>query len=91
MSEPDANVRSSRTASPPEVPDFDLIRPIGSGGFGEVWLGTNRTTGRLRAIKLIPLHEGGKGDRSNLCEAPRRAVPANWTCPLFRARGKSVH
>ena len=24
-----------------------------------------------------------KGDRSNLCDAPERAVPANSTCPLF--------
>ncbi len=28
-----------------------------------------------------------KGDRSNLCAAPSRAVRANWTCPLFRGRG----
>ena len=39
----------------PEVPDFDLIRPIGEGGFGEVWLATNRTTGHLRAVKIIAL------------------------------------
>lgn len=39
----------------PTVPDFDLLRPIGRGGFGEVWLGVNRSTGALRAVKLIPL------------------------------------
>ena len=48
--------------APPEVPDFDLIRPVGSGGFGQVWLATNRTTGHLRAIKLIPLHQSGRAD-----------------------------
>ena len=37
----------------PEVPGFDLIRPIGKGGFGEVWLAANRATGRLRAVKII--------------------------------------
>ena len=31
--------------APPEVPGFDLIRPIGKGGFGEVWLAANRATG----------------------------------------------
>jgi serine/threonine protein kinase len=40
----------------PEIPDFDLIRLIGEGGFGQVWLATNQTTGRLRAVKVIPLH-----------------------------------
>ena len=39
----------------PEVPDFDLIRCVGEGGFGAVWLASNRTTGRLRAVKVIPL------------------------------------
>ena len=48
--------------APPEVPDFDLIRPIGSGGFGQVWLATNRTTGHLRAIKVIPLHQSGRAN-----------------------------
>ena len=46
----------------PSVPDFKLIRLIGEGGFGRVWLAANETTGRLRAIKLIPLHHGGRTD-----------------------------
>jgi serine/threonine protein kinase len=46
---------------PPEVPDFDLIRCIGEGAFGAVWLAANRTTGRLRAVKLIPLDKSGAG------------------------------
>jgi len=47
---------------PPEVPGFDLIRPIGKGGYGEVWLATNRTTGRLRAIKIIAAARSGTVD-----------------------------
>ena len=43
----------------PSLPDFELIRPIGRGGFGQVWLATNRTTGHLRAVKVIGL--GGSG------------------------------
>ena len=46
----------------PEVPDFNLIRPIGEGGFGQVWLATNRTTGHLRAVKLIPICRTGGAD-----------------------------
>jgi eukaryotic-like serine/threonine-protein kinase len=37
----------------PQAPDFDFVRPIGEGGFGQVWLAINRTTGRPRAVKVI--------------------------------------
>lgn len=46
-------------APPPAVPDVDLVRRIGRGGFGEVWLGVNRATGGLKAVKIIPLARGG--------------------------------
>ncbi len=46
----------------PEIPDFDLLRRIGQGGFGEVWLARNRATGHLRAIKVVPLHSAGNVD-----------------------------
>ena len=62
MSEPDGDARPGGEQVPPEVPDFDLIRPVGRGGFGEVWLATNRTTGQLRAIKIIPLRQPGQAD-----------------------------
>jgi serine/threonine protein kinase len=52
----------SSDESPPQVPDYDLLRPIGEGGFGRVWLAANRTTGRLRAIKLVPLRGRGTTD-----------------------------
>ncbi|MBN1911028.1 MAG: serine/threonine protein kinase [Pirellulales bacterium] len=40
----------------PELPDFELLRQVGSGGFGSVWLARNRATGKLRAVKLIALN-----------------------------------
>ncbi|MHC4177237.1 MAG: protein kinase domain-containing protein, partial [Planctomycetota bacterium] len=46
----------------PGVPDFELIRPIGQGGFGQVWLATNQTTGHLRAVKVISLRGSGTRD-----------------------------
>jgi serine/threonine protein kinase len=57
VSEPEAaGGESERAAAAPQVPDFDLLRRIGQGGFGQVWLAANRATGHWRAVKLIPLH-----------------------------------
>lgn len=49
----DAGVKS---APPPRdaVPAFDLVRQIGTGGFGDVWLARERITGVQRAIKFLP-------------------------------------
>ena len=47
---------------PPVVSDYDLMRLIGEGGFGRVWLATNRATGHLRAVKVIPLSRSGTTD-----------------------------
>jgi eukaryotic-like serine/threonine-protein kinase len=46
--------------APPPIPDIDLVRRIGQGGFGEVWLGVNRATGGLKAVKIVPLARGGR-------------------------------
>lgn len=58
MTAPDTTT-ASPAAPPPAVPDVDLVRRIGRGGFGEVWLGVNRATGGLKAVKIIPLARGG--------------------------------
>jgi serine/threonine protein kinase len=49
-----------REPPPPSIPDLDLVRRIGRGGFGEVWLGINRATGGLKAVKVVPLARGGR-------------------------------
>jgi len=46
----------------PQIPDFDFVRPIGEGGFGQVWLAINRTTGQPRAVKVIPRARVGSRD-----------------------------
>jgi WD40 repeat protein len=44
--------------SPPSIPDHTLLRPIGRGAYGEVWLARN-VMGVPRAVKII---ERGKFD-----------------------------
>jgi len=62
----------------PEVPDFDLIRPVGRGGFGEVWLAVNRTTRQLRAIKIIALQQPGHAAAREIGSLTR--LEANLRC-----------
>lgn len=37
---------------PPRVPDHELVRPIGAGSYGEVWLARS-VTGQWRAVKVV--------------------------------------
>lgn len=55
-------IEDSSNEPAPEVPDFDMIREIGRGGFGQVWMARNRATGLLRAVKLIALASTGSVD-----------------------------
>jgi len=59
---------SGKDAPPPEVSDFDLVRLIGEGGFGQVWLARNRATGQLRAVKVI------RSDRSAAADPASREI-----------------
>jgi serine/threonine protein kinase len=40
------------SATPPPIPDFALLRPIGRGAYGEVWLARS-VTGVYRAVKIV--------------------------------------
>ncbi len=46
------------TRPPGEVPGYQLQRFIGAGAYGEVWVGTDRSTGRRVAVKFY-LHRSG--------------------------------
>jgi len=65
---------------PPQIPDLDLIRPIGEGGFGQVWLGVNRTTGQPRAVKLIPRKRSGSKDPAGREIISLTRLEANVRC-----------
>jgi serine/threonine protein kinase len=69
---------SSETA--PQVPDFTLLRPIGEGGFGQVWLAINRTTGQPRAVKVISRSRIGSRDPAGREIASLVRLESNLRC-----------
>ena len=64
MMEPTADYSLPSDPGVPSVPDLELLRVIGQGGFGQVWLARNQTTGHLRAVKVIPLRGNAASDRA---------------------------
>jgi serine/threonine protein kinase len=44
--------RSERASDAPDIPDFELLRCIGRGSYGEVWLARN-VLGTYRAVKIV--------------------------------------
>lgn len=47
-----ATAGNQHTVSP-KVPDHTLIRRIGEGSYGDVWIARNDVTGGLRAVKVV--------------------------------------
>lgn len=44
--------RGHARPTPPRIPDHELIRPIGRGAYGEVWIARN-ALGTRRAVKIV--------------------------------------
>lgn len=54
-SDSDGAPTQKNSKAPAVIPDYQLVRRIGSGSYGEVWIGRS-VTGRYRAIKIIHRH-----------------------------------
>ena len=48
----DGTGRSPAPPLPPRIPDHELIKPIGRGAYGEVWIARS-ITGAFRAVKIV--------------------------------------
>ena len=46
----------SESVAEPVVPDYELLRRIGHGAYGDVWLARSQATGVLRAAKIVWRH-----------------------------------
>lgn len=57
------NLNTETTSSPPPIPEHELIRPIGGGSCGTVWLARN-ALGTFRAVKIV--QSGSSGFRGSL-------------------------
>lgn len=52
-SEADDGQPTHQLPSDVEIPDYELVRRIGQGGFGVVWLARHRLHGEFRAVKIV--------------------------------------
>ena len=47
-----ATPQAQMSGAAPAIPDYELLRPIGRGAYGEVWLARN-VTGSWVALKVV--------------------------------------
>lgn len=52
------DARAQPAPPPLRVPGYDLMEPLGAGGYGTVYRATQRHTGHVVAIKVVKLQDG---------------------------------
>lgn len=75
---------SSERAAPraPELVEFEILKLIGRGTFGSVWLAKERVTGVYRAVKTFP-KTSADTEISGLSEYQRRALRHDHLVQIF--------
>ncbi len=66
---------------------FELVRPLGAGGMGAVWLVRDRMLDRLVALKVLLAERGGDAERERFLREARTAAKLEHPniVPIFRA------
>ncbi len=66
---------------------FELVRPLGAGGMGAVWLVRDRMLDRLVALKVLLAERGGEAERERFLREARTAAKLEHPniVPIFRA------
>lgn len=72
-------------APPPELDEYRLVKPLGRGGMGSVWLAEDQLLERLVAIKFIAVAELDAHDRE------RFAIEARAAARLQHSNVVTVH
>ncbi len=73
---------------PPALADqFELVRPLGAGGMGAVWLVRDRMLDRLVALKVLLAARAGDAERERFLREARTAAKLEHPniVPIFRA------
>ena len=83
---------STKNSQPPHIPDHELLRRIGVGAYGEVWL-ARTVLGEWRAVKIVRRDAFGDDPRpfEREFEGIRRyepspaPIPAKWRSSMSDA------
>ncbi|MBC7965776.1 MAG: protein kinase, partial [Fuerstia sp.] len=83
--------RADEASQPSGIEQFDLIKPIASGGMGVVWKALNRELGRTVAVKLIQQNKVVGNPERQLLYQQRFLVEAQAAARLTHPNIVQIH